>query len=54
MNKLLIDYIREITECNYLDVPDYLKDLMQCNSGLRAQYLMELFMYIHNQENSLD
>lgn len=54
MDKTLIDYIRELTECNYYDVPDYLKDLLKCNSELRAEYLLELFMYIYNEENKLN
>ena len=50
MKKMLIDYIREVDQCNYADINDYFKDLGQCNNELKAKYLMELFMYIYHQE----
>lgn len=50
MKKLLIDYIREESQCNYADIYDYFKDLGQCNDELKAKYLMDLFMYIIIQE----
>jgi hypothetical protein len=52
MKKLLIDYIREESQCNYADIFDYFKDLNQCNDGLKVKYLMELFMFILQQEQS--
>jgi hypothetical protein len=52
MNKLLIDYIREESQCNYADIYDYFKDLGQCNDELKVKYLMDLFMFILKQEQS--
>jgi hypothetical protein len=51
MKKLLIDYIREESQCNYADTYDYFKDLNQCDDELKAKYLTELFMYILQQEH---
>lgn len=50
MNKKLIDYIREESQCNYVDIDDYFKDLDQCNDEFKTKYLIELFLYIHQQE----
>jgi hypothetical protein len=50
MKKLLIDYIRENDQCNYTDIYDYFKELGQCDDSLRAKYLMELFLFILEEE----
>lgn len=50
MKKLLIDYIRELDQCNYVNIFDYIKDLNQCDSDLKAKYMMDLLMFIHQQE----
>lgn len=50
MKKLLIDYIRENDQCNYADIHDYFKDLSLCDDSLKAKYLMELFLYILQEE----
>lgn len=52
MKKLLIDYIREESQCNYADIYDYFKDLNQCSDELKVKYLMDLFMFIHQKEQS--
>jgi len=52
MKKLLINYIREENQCNYVDIYDYFKDLNQCECELKAKYLMEILMFIHLQEQS--
>jgi hypothetical protein len=54
MKKLLIDYIRENDQCNYADIYDYFKDLGQCDDSLKAKYLMELFLYILQEEQKED
>jgi hypothetical protein len=51
MKKLLIDYIREESQCHYADIYDYFKDLGQCNDELKVKYLMDLFMFILQQEH---
>ncbi|MGG0667821.1 hypothetical protein ABE073_04745 [Lederbergia citrisecunda] len=50
MKKMLIDYIREESQCNYSDIFDYLKDLKACDAELKAKYLMDLFVFIDCQE----
>lgn len=52
MKKLLIDYIRENDQCNYADIYDYFKDLSQCSNDLKANYLMDLLLFILQQEQS--
>lgn len=50
MQKKLMDYVREESQCHYADIFDYFKDLAQCDHELRAKYLTELFLFIHEQE----
>lgn len=52
MKNLLIDYIREESQCNYTDIYDYFKDLGQCNDELKVKYLMDLFMFIYQHEQT--
>lgn len=52
MNKPLIQYIREESQCNYADIHDYLKDMSQCDAELQNKYLWELFEYILGQEQT--
>jgi hypothetical protein len=52
MNKPLMDYVREKDQCNYADIYDYFKDLGQCDSDLQARYLIELFLFIHEKEQT--
>lgn len=52
MKKLLIEYIRENDQCNYADIYDYFKDLSQCDDALIVTHLVNLIMFIHNQEQS--
>jgi hypothetical protein len=46
----LIDYIRENDQCNYADIYDYFKDVSQWDDSLKAKYLMELFLFILQEE----
>jgi hypothetical protein len=50
MKKMLIDYIREESQCNFADLYDYFEDLNQCGNELKAKYLVDLIMYIHQEE----
>jgi hypothetical protein len=52
MKKMLIDYIRENDQCNYADIYDYFKDLSHCGDTLKAHYLMELLLFILQEEQS--
>jgi hypothetical protein len=49
VKKLLIDYIREESQCNYADIYDYFKDLGQCDNELKVKYLMDLFKFIEKE-----
>lgn len=50
LNKKLIDYIREESQCNYTDILDYLSEINQCGDELKAKYLGDLIWYIHCSE----
>ncbi|MOA23283.1 hypothetical protein D3C78_1438910 [compost metagenome] len=50
MNKLLIDYIRDESQCNYADIYDYFKDFEHCSDELRVRYLVNLLLFISQQE----
>lgn len=50
MKKMLIDYIREESQCNYYDLADYFKDINQCGHELKAKYLGDLIVFIACKE----
>lgn len=50
MKKTLMDYIREETQCNYIDIFDYLTEINQCGDELKAKYLGDLIWHIHCEE----
>lgn len=51
MKKKLIEYIREESQCNYVDLIDYTMELNTLGSDkLKAKYLLDLIWYIHNEE----
>jgi hypothetical protein len=50
MKKLLIEYIRENDQCNYADIYDYFKDLSECSDSLKVDYLMDLLLFILQEE----
>ncbi|QQP10783.1 hypothetical protein FJQ98_16175 [Lysinibacillus agricola] len=55
MKKKLIDYIREESQCNYVDLIDYIMELNTLGSDeLKAKCLLDLIWYIHNVESSED
>lgn len=51
MKKKLMDYVREESQANYLDIVDYLSDINTCGcDSLKAKYLLDLVWYIHCEE----
>lgn len=51
MKKKLMDYIREESQCNYVDIIDYTMDLNTLGSDeLKAKYLLDLIWFIAKEE----
>lgn len=50
MKKRLIEYIRDESEANYIDIVDYFSEINQCGDELKAKYLGDLVWYLHCAE----
>lgn len=50
MKNKLMEYINEISTCDYIDIVDYFNELNQCSDEIKAMYLSELVWFIAEQE----